>query len=254
MPSRVIREGWLESERIDSLDQAAERFFLRLCLKADDFGRFHANPQILKSLLFPLKDDLRSTDMSRNLAACERAGLVRCYSVSSKRYVEILKFEQRLRAKVSKFPSPADSCQAHDGHMPDIGRPESESDIGVGRESEAEADCEGEVANAQPQPQLNEFALASMSKEAALADLERHFPDIDVMGEYRKLKDICEKKGAKPTWRGLVGWLRKASPVAKLRRGTGVTAHTDSNGHSPISLEEQAEIAREFAEMKKAIA
>jgi hypothetical protein len=245
VPSRIIREGWLESERIDELDSASERFFLRLCLKADDFGRFHANPQILKSLLFPLKEDLRSTDMARNLAACEKAGLVRCYSVTGKRYVEILRFEQRLRAKVSKFPEPDRQCQSNDGHVSDIRRLESEAE-----EKRREAEAEG----VNTHPPLQEFELSTMAPEAALEDLKRHFPDIDVWNEYMKLKQTCAKGGTKPTWRGLLGWLKKASPVAKLKRGAAIPAGTaEQNGHPPISLEEQAEMAKEFAEMKKGI-
>lgn len=126
VPNRIIREGWLESEAINSLSPIAERFFLRLCLKADDFGRFHANPQLLKSNLFPLKDDVRGADMSRCLAECEEAGLVRCYGHDSKRYVVVPKFGQRTRASVSKFPEPPDvsqapaECLTHVGHVSDM--------------------------------------------------------------------------------------------------------------------------------------
>ena len=109
MPTRLIREGWLESEAINQLDPLSERFFLRLCLRADDYGRFHANPILLKSALFPLREDVRGADISRWLAACEKSGMVRCYSDSGKPYLEIPKFGQRTRADKSKFPEPPDS-------------------------------------------------------------------------------------------------------------------------------------------------
>lgn len=118
----MIREGWLDSHKVDTLDANAERFFLRLLLKADDYGRFHATPQILRSLLFPMKEDVRATDMSRCLSACEAAGLIRCYEDSGRKYLEIQRFDQRLRTKASKFPEPADYCPTNDGHMPGIGR------------------------------------------------------------------------------------------------------------------------------------
>lgn len=103
---RMIREGWLDSFVIDQLDASAERFFLRLCLKADDFGRFHAHPKLLKPNLFPLKDSIRETDISRDLAACEAAGLLRCYESAGNRYLVILKFGQKLKVKKEKFPPP----------------------------------------------------------------------------------------------------------------------------------------------------
>jgi len=120
----MIREGWIDSYKIDKLDANAERFFLRLCLKADDFGRFHAHPQMLKSTLFPMKDDIRATDMTRCLAACENSGLVRCYNVDGRPIVEIHRFDQRLRSKVSKFPECSDECQPDDGQVSVIVPPE----------------------------------------------------------------------------------------------------------------------------------
>ncbi len=106
MPNRIIRDGLIESEAVNQLDAHAERFFFRLLLRADDYARYHANPLLLKSNLFPLRDDVRSADITRWLAACEKAGLVRCYSASDKPYLEIPKFGQRARADQSKFPEP----------------------------------------------------------------------------------------------------------------------------------------------------
>lgn len=247
MPNRIIREGWLESSRIDKLDAQGERFFLRLCLKADDFGRYNAAPQLLKSLLFPLKDDLRNTDMSRCLAACEKAGLVRCYEANGKRYLEINNFDQRLRAKVSKFPQMSDACQTHDWHMSDIRRLDSETETEEkrdGRETEAVAEVQQTTAAAGTE----DLEFAGMDPHAAFVILEREHPDIDVRGEFNKLKALCEKNGNKPTWRGFLGWLRKASPTAKIPRRRVLLS--EGPKEEPISIEEQAELAKELAFLK----
>lgn len=134
MPNRIIREGWLESEPINTLDAAAERFFLRLCLRADDFGRYHANPVLLKSNLFPLREDVRGTDIPRWLAACEKAGLLRCYESDGKRFIEIPKFGQRARAETSKFPQPpthvrpmTDTCPSNDSQPRTYSETETEA-------------------------------------------------------------------------------------------------------------------------------
>lgn len=119
MPNRIIRDGWTESEAIDGLSPECERFFLRLLLKADDFARFHANPQLIRASLFPLKDSIRNTDISRWVAECEKAGLVRCYESTGKRFIWIAKFNQRTRAETSKFPPPPWQCPTPDGQMPD---------------------------------------------------------------------------------------------------------------------------------------
>ena len=55
MPNRVLRD-WTNSERMDELSFEAEIFFMRLIMKADDFGGFYGNTKLLKSHLYPLKD------------------------------------------------------------------------------------------------------------------------------------------------------------------------------------------------------
>ena len=43
MPSRIIRDGILTSERINALTERAELFYRRLMSVVDDYGRFPAN-------------------------------------------------------------------------------------------------------------------------------------------------------------------------------------------------------------------
>ncbi|MBK6881276.1 MAG: hypothetical protein IPH01_10995 [Elusimicrobia bacterium] len=130
MPTRVLRD-WTDSEAIDKLSWQAEVFFVRLIMKADDYGRFFGSPKILKSYLFPLKDGVRDTDIFRWIAECEKAGLILAYKNGQKSFLEITKFNQRMRSKTSKFPEPA----INDGRMPVIcqseaGHPRSESESG----------------------------------------------------------------------------------------------------------------------------
>jgi hypothetical protein len=121
MPNRILRP-WLDSEAVNSLDNAAEVFFVRLIMAADDYGRFHGSPQLLKSYLYPLKD-VRVSDIPRWIAACVNAGLIADYEVAGKRYLQIEKFGQRMRQMKSKFPPPPDdchmtvNCQSSDGQL-----------------------------------------------------------------------------------------------------------------------------------------
>lgn len=115
MPNRILRD-WTDSFIVDELDVHAERFFVRLIMKVDDFGRFSADKRLLKSQLFPLKSDIRDTDISRCLTACEKAGLITIYTVASKCYLQIENFKQTLRQKTTKYPSP-DECIADATHM-----------------------------------------------------------------------------------------------------------------------------------------
>jgi hypothetical protein len=126
MPNRILRD-WTDSEAVDLLSIYAERFFTRLIMKVDDYGRYSANLKLLKSALFPLKTDVRETDVSRWLSECEQSGLVVLYNVASKGYLQIINFKQVLRQKHEKFPSPPDNitCLADDKQTTSICFPET---------------------------------------------------------------------------------------------------------------------------------
>ena len=133
MPNRVLRD-WTDSEPVDALSVHAERFFTRLIMKVDDHGRYLANHKILKSTLFPLKTDVRETDIVRWLAECKQSDLIVLYSVASKEYLQIINFKQVLRQKLEKYPGPekanltcyADAAQTTSGCGTEKKRNESE--------------------------------------------------------------------------------------------------------------------------------
>lgn len=114
MPNRIVREAILSSERIAMLGWPEEVFYRRVMSLVDDYGRFEANPQLLRARCYPLQTDaVRATDISRWMAACQKAGLILCYEVSGKAYLELLNFGQQQRT-TSKYPAPQSSeiiCQ-----------------------------------------------------------------------------------------------------------------------------------------------
>ena len=113
MPNRIVREGIISSEAVNSLGWDEEVFYRRLHSVVDDYGRFHANPSLLRAACYPLQlDKVGNQDVAKWLTACVRAGLVRAYTVEGKQYLEVVKFGQHVRAKESKFPHPPDACNA----------------------------------------------------------------------------------------------------------------------------------------------
>lgn len=129
MPNRILREGILTSERVNSLSADAEVFYRRLMSVVDDFGRYYANSSLLRAALYPLKLDMvLDDDVERLLMECVRAELVRVYEVRSerqgntKRYLELFDFKQQVRAKESRFPTPESQvrseCAADATHVP----------------------------------------------------------------------------------------------------------------------------------------
>jgi hypothetical protein len=106
MPIRMLRD-WTGSDKVNGLSVYAERFFLRLIMKVDDYGCFYADARLLKANLFPLLlDNIREADLLRWMAECQKAGLIVLYEVQAKQYVQIQNFKQRLDKARNKFPLP----------------------------------------------------------------------------------------------------------------------------------------------------
>jgi len=163
----------VESDAVNKLSCEAERFFSRLLLKADDYGRYHAHPQLLKAHLFPLKPEITAEQICRWQAECEKAAVVRSYEVDGKRYLCVPKFRQRLRLKnPSKYPKPpfptdachvSDACQANDGHVADPRPPEAGSES----EKRKREDVSVSVSERRNAPTLEEaFAYFAKLPEA----------------------------------------------------------------------------------------
>lgn len=112
MPNRIVREGILDSDAVNKLTWAGEVFYRRLMSIVDDFGRYDARHEMLRAKLYPMRlDKVSLPDIAKWLTECVEAGLVRCYEVFKKPYLEIINFGQSLRIKKSKFPAPESTCK-----------------------------------------------------------------------------------------------------------------------------------------------
>lgn len=116
MANRILRD-WTTSEKIDRLSPQAELFFVRLIMKADDHGCFHANPKLLKAALFPLRE-IQDKDILKWLGECVKSNIILLYDADGRKYLRIADFGQRLRNMVSKFPQPDDNTRTIDSNKP----------------------------------------------------------------------------------------------------------------------------------------
>jgi hypothetical protein len=106
MPRRMLRD-WTNSEQVDKLTWQAEVLFTRLIMKADDYGRFYADPRLIKASLFPRRlDRVRDADISRWLTECQESGLIAVYEAQSKTYLEIKNFGQKKVHMKADYPPP----------------------------------------------------------------------------------------------------------------------------------------------------
>lgn len=117
MPNRIIKESICTSCEIDSLTADEERFFYRLMVSCDDFGRLDAREQILRAKCFPLKvDKVKSKDVGKWVKKLAEVGLIVIYRVGDKDYLQFKTWDkhQQRRAKHSKYPSLDEGVISHD--------------------------------------------------------------------------------------------------------------------------------------------
>lgn len=104
--NRMLR-NWTASARIDMISAKAEAFFVRLIMVADNYGRFYADPRILKSNCYPLKEKMKSDEIIPLLKELETARIIQIYEAAGKQYFSIYDFGQRLYLNSkSTFPDP----------------------------------------------------------------------------------------------------------------------------------------------------
>lgn len=127
MPNRIIKESICTSEQIDALVPLEEITFYRLLVNCDDYGCFDGREKVVRSRLFPLRD-MTDADIAHILNRLAEVGLIQRYEVDGKPYLNVLKWSehQRVRVSVHKYPLPqsAASCgelrrvAANGGKMP----------------------------------------------------------------------------------------------------------------------------------------
>lgn len=110
MPTRYLKSGIRDSERIDQLSPLAEVFFYRLLVTVDDFGRYDARPAMLKAACFPIKEEVTSSVCESLLVELVRAGLARVYKADTKTCLQIEKWDSAPRSKESKYAEMTDDC------------------------------------------------------------------------------------------------------------------------------------------------
>ena len=114
MPNRIIKESICTSENIAALSMGAEVLFYHLIVKADDYGVYFGNEQIIRSTCYPLKtDEIKLKQVTAWVNELVSAGLVNAYiAEDGKKYIQFAKWSkhQQIRAKRSKYPVMDGSC------------------------------------------------------------------------------------------------------------------------------------------------
>lgn len=111
MPTRYLKPGICDSNAIDKASPLAECLYYRLLVNVDDFGRLDARPAVVRSKCFPLKDTISNKDTESLLRELHDCCLIILYETNSCIYLQMTKWDNIPRSKVSKCPEYV--CNAH---------------------------------------------------------------------------------------------------------------------------------------------
>lgn len=171
MPNRIIRDGCLDSARVDALSLGAEVFYKRLFNVVDDYGRFEADPIVLLARAYPRRVHKYSVDDIEGWleeCVCGPEPLVTVYQIGRKRYLQVNNFNQRERTP-SKFPAPPNvideilSEKSNGGTLSDI----RQTNAGLTRASNTHTDTNtdttcSETETVSEQEQVREVSRLSV--------------------------------------------------------------------------------------------
>lgn len=114
---------------VNKLSWPGEVFYRRLMSILDDYGRCDARTPILRSELYPLRlDKVAESDIVKWISECEKAGLIRIYTVDSKPYIELFNFGQTVRIKKARFPAPLTCKQMQSDASNGVSETETETE------------------------------------------------------------------------------------------------------------------------------
>lgn len=115
MPIRLLRPTIRQSKRWNRCSWVEQSLFIRLLTLVDDFGRYEADPELIRSEAFPYGDpegnviDVRAIDGA--LLSFARKDMICLYQTEEgTKYLSLNRWKERLRAKESRYPDPK-CCQ-----------------------------------------------------------------------------------------------------------------------------------------------
>ena len=212
MPNRIIQESICTSETLNDLSDFEERFWHRLTVCVDDYGRFDARPAILKSRLFPLRIGTTDKNIQDALKKISSVGLVDLYEVGGKPFLQLVTWAkyQRIRNKRSKYPAPED------------GDPLTFDS----KSQQVAAECPRNPIQSESNPNPNPNPSYCAAPETAAtppfivfpcngAQKEREIPE-DAVEEWAKLYPAVD---VRQELRNMLGWLNANPTKRKTYRG-----------------------------------
>lgn len=209
MPSRVMRGEFISSESMSDRSRDAALLFVHLVLSVDDYGRLDGRPRALRSLLFPMRNDVSVDDIYSWLG--ELAGgddpPIRIYHIDDKPYIHLVNWEKHRgksrRGGKSRWPAPPDSTESFPGDPRGSAEPHGDQRGSTGIPGDPKGSARGVGESGKR-------GVGEARKECG-ADAPPATPD--VLGFVRMLKGQIPVGLGGETWDSPREWLEAHAPL-----------------------------------------
>jgi len=109
MPQRFLRPQIRQSKRWNRVGLLEQSLYVRLLTLVDDYARYEADPELIRSEAFPYGDELGNSYPVQTIEASLRTladkDLVLLYEKDGVKYLQLTRWKERPRT-ASKYPSP----------------------------------------------------------------------------------------------------------------------------------------------------
>lgn len=250
MPSRIIREGIISSDRVNSLSFGAEVLYRRLMSVVDDFGRFYGSPLTIRAACWPTCPEKVSDEEVRAwIEECQVGNepLIIQYQVGVTKYVMINNFNQQQRAK-SKFPGPEAGVLV----LP-VRKPKAPETTCVQSDSNLMAGCEQNdfsirrrIRDSESNAEIENSSSSSLAEACEIAGIDddacrqivascrkerRDIADAEIAAWIKlKAAQLCQRRNNR-NWVGLL-----ITAVPKAIAGHNFEAWREANRSPPVPI------------------
>ncbi len=205
MPQRFLRPGLTTSQRFNSASWHAQIFYVRILTLVDDFGRYDAEPRLLRSHAFPFGDPTGKEIPVKTVEnICKQLSvnaLIAFYQdKDGKKYLQVLRWQERPRAEKSKYPPLDNTCEQMFAN---------------------DSKCSLPSPSSSPLPlhprQRHNGSVEPATLQEWLEELKKDetYKGIDVKREFGKMSNWCKTHRVNATRRRFVNWLNRVDrPIA----------------------------------------
>jgi len=175
------------SRKINAISEGAENLYYRVYVNTDDFGLFHADPEILKGQIYTLRKNISIETIEDRLKELSEIELIKLYKHNGETYLEVVDFEKHQTFRkdyVRKYDYPKPDTKLYE---PVQNRTESPTNINKDKLKETNLK-EGREADyiLNLLSKVKDYPFSEKRDREFIIGLIADFPDLDALEEIKK--------------------------------------------------------------------